>query len=182
MIGSGGWGFGAGSMTPAPQTPNGMIRPGPDTSFDHMAWPWQHFAGYWHEDTHIRGFSQTRLVGVGLNDQGVVRLMPTLGFDRSKTRESGYRQRFSRDAQRARVGYYGVELEPSGIDVEIAPGDRAALYRFTFPRSSDPPTVIVDAGAAIVSGHVRGAEVEVDRVAREIRGVVDLAGGFSGAY
>ncbi|MCC6157731.1 MAG: GH92 family glycosyl hydrolase [Deltaproteobacteria bacterium] len=182
LIGSGGWGFGAGSMTPAPQTPKGMIRPGPDTSFDHVAWPWQHFAGYWHEDTHIRGFSQTRLVGVGLNDQGVVRIMPTHGFDRSKTGEAGYRQRFFHDRERVRVGYYGVVLEPSGIDVEIAPGDRAALYRFTYPRTSEPPTVIVDAGAAIVPGHVRGAKVEVDREAREIRGVIDLAGGFSGAY
>ncbi len=182
FIGTGGWGFGAGSMFPGPQTPNGMIRPGPDTSFDHVAWPWQHFAGYWHEDTHIRGFSQTRLVGVGMNDQGVVRLMPTLGFDRAKKRESGYRQRFSHERELARVGYYAVELEPSGIGVEIASGDRAAMYRFSFPASSAPPTVILDAGAAIVARHVRGATVEIDPPAREVRGVVDLVGDFSGAY
>lgn len=182
LIGTGGWGFGAGSMTPGPQMPNGMIRPGPDTSFDHVAWPWQHFAGYWFPDTNIRGFSQTRLVGVGLNDQGVVRIMPAHGFDRSKTREAGYRQRFSHTRERARVGYYGVVLEPSGIDVEIAAGDRASIYRISFPPAPAPPTVILDAGAAIVPGHVRGGSVEIDPDAREIRGVVDLVGGFSGAY
>ena len=70
FIGTGGPGWGAGSLNPGAQFPHGTLRLGPDTSSALLAnltlltVPFQHFGGYSYSDNVIRGFSHTHLVGV----------------------------------------------------------------------------------------------------------------------
>jgi len=133
FVGTGGWGFGAGSLVPGPQWPNGMIRPCADTSLGAFAVGFQHFAGYWYEDTDIRGFSHTRLVGTGANDQGNIRLMPVLGISDRTVSDEGTRSGFSHEGESAAPGRYWVVLDSSGIEVELAALKWTALHRYTYP-------------------------------------------------
>ena len=45
-IGTGGEGYGAGSILPGVQVPFGMMRLSPDTSYDNTAIVFHHFGGY----------------------------------------------------------------------------------------------------------------------------------------
>jgi len=45
-IGTGGEGYGAGSIPPAVQVPFGMMRLSPDTSYDNTAIVFHHYGGY----------------------------------------------------------------------------------------------------------------------------------------
>ncbi|MHC4391427.1 MAG: hypothetical protein ACYS22_08920, partial [Planctomycetota bacterium] len=78
FVGTGGTGFGAGATYPGPCVPFGFARPGPDTSNGLLDVPFQHFSGYDHKDGFIRGFSHTRLSGIGVPDYGNLLVMPTL--------------------------------------------------------------------------------------------------------
>ena len=82
FIGSGGSGFGSGGNNPGAQVPFGAIRLGPDSTskiFDKdVVIPFDHYSGYNYEDTYIRAFSHTRLVGAGVGDFGNFGIMPLL--------------------------------------------------------------------------------------------------------
>ena len=64
FIGTGGPGWGAGSLNPGAQFPHGTLRLGPDTSalllanLTLLTLPFQHYGGYSYSDNVIRGFSQ----------------------------------------------------------------------------------------------------------------------------
>ena len=76
FIGSTGFFFDYGSVSPAAQVPFGALRLGPEknsTKFDLFL---RHESGYNYRDTHIRAFSHTRLVGAGLSDFGNFGLIP----------------------------------------------------------------------------------------------------------
>ena len=67
FIGTGGVGFGVGSIPPGPALPFGMARPGPDTGTNGGRAPsFSHCAGYWWEDDELIAFSQIHLVGTGV--------------------------------------------------------------------------------------------------------------------
>lgn len=69
FIGTGGQAFGCGALNPGPQRPFGMVRIGPDTINDVNNFvPWEHFGGYHYNDTYIRCFSHTHMVGAGVLD------------------------------------------------------------------------------------------------------------------
>ena len=80
FIGTGGVGYNdIGSTSPAAQWPFGMARPGPDTANETGgAAGYLHCSGYRAIDQYITAFSETRMHGVGINDYGVVALMPTI--------------------------------------------------------------------------------------------------------
>jgi len=182
FVGTGGVGFAAGSLVPGPQWPNGMIRPSPDTSIESFAPHFQHFAGYWHNDTHIRGFSNARLVGTGAADQGNVRLMPVARVDETTVTDDGYRSAFSHEDEEASVGYYRVLLEETGIQAELAALKRVALHRYTFPADTGSPGVVVDVTASIIPGEATQGEVFLDPAGRVIAGSVVQRGSLSGRF
>ena len=70
-IGTGGVGYGDGSLNPGAQVPFGAMRLGPDTTWVPVAggqqvWlEFDHFGGYHFNDTHIRCFSHMHTVGAG---------------------------------------------------------------------------------------------------------------------
>jgi putative alpha-1,2-mannosidase len=77
-IGTGGEGFGVGSVPISAQVPFGSMRLGPDTlGLLHSDLEFNHFSGYYYSDHVVRAFSHTRLVGAGVSDYGSVGVMPT---------------------------------------------------------------------------------------------------------
>ena len=90
----------------------------------------------------IRGFKQTHQPSPWINDYGQFSLMPvtgTLEFDEEK-RASW----FSHKGEVAKPHYYKVYLAEHDVVTEIAPTERAAMFRFTFPQT-DNSYVVIDA-------------------------------------
>lgn len=177
LIGTGGLGFGVGSVSPAPQTPFGFARPAPDTTEPDGAPGFNHCAGYYYPDPLIDGFSQVRAHGMGIAEYGFIALMPTDGMSAAKTNDVGYRRAYSHDDETSEVGYYAVTLD-DGIQVELTASDRVAFHRYTFPSEADA-TVIVDLGHHLGDVEILEADVHVDPEAREVWGSVLGGGGYA---
>lgn len=134
FIGTGGHGH----TYPGAIVPNGMIHPSPDTRI----YGWDASAGYYYADSTINGFSHTHLSGTGCSDYGDVLLMPTIGEQNVEV-ESGehqvqpYASAFSHEKETASPGYYSVFLDRYGVKAELTATRRAALHRYTFPKSDD---------------------------------------------
>ena len=99
----------------------------------------------------ICGFKQTHQPSPWINDYGQFSVMPVRGAD--KIDENSRRSWFSHQSEEARPYYYKVYLADHDVRVEIAPTDRAAVMRFTFPES-DESGVVIDA-------FDRGSRVEI---------------------
>ena len=95
---------------------------------------------YWHDK--IRGFKQTHQPSPWINDYGQFTIMPETGeapvFDEEK-RASW----FSHKAEVATPYYYRAYLADYDVVTELAPTERAAIMRITFPDSKS--YVVVDA-------------------------------------
>lgn len=183
FIGSGGEGFGVGSIQPGPKVPFGFAKPGADTSINNGRAPgFSHCGGYWWEDDEIRGFSQLHLSGTGAPDYGVLMVMPMGEAPAGNLSESSYRASFDHRRESAAVGRYRVTLLPAGIDVEIGATRKTSVYRFTFP--AGPQHVVVNLAHGIASGRTTAAHLEVDAGARELSGWLhhrgQMTGGFGG--
>lgn len=88
----------------------------------------------------IRGFKQTHQPSPWMNDYGQFAIMPVTGratFDQDE-RASW----FSHKAEVSKPYYYRVYLADHDVVTEIAPTERAAMFRFTFPESDDSYIVI----------------------------------------
>ncbi|MDR0891866.1 MAG: GH92 family glycosyl hydrolase [Mediterranea sp.] len=97
---------------------------------------------YVYDADKIRGFKQTHQPSPWINDYGQFSLMPVTGkamFDQDQ-RASW----FSHKAEVATPYYYKVYLADHDVTTEIAPTERAALFRFTFPQT-DSAFVAIDA-------------------------------------
>lgn len=96
---------------------------------------------YTYDADKIRGFKQTHQPSPWINDYGQFAIMPVTGkvvFDQDN-RASW----FSHKAETAKPYYYKVYLADHDVVTEIAPTERAAMFRFTFPENDS--YVIVDA-------------------------------------
>jgi predicted alpha-1,2-mannosidase len=90
----------------------------------------------------IRGFKQTHQPSPWMNDYGQFSIMPITGkvvFD-----ENARASWFSHKAEVAKPYYYKVHLADFDVTAEIAPTERAAMFRFTFPDSKNS-FIITDA-------------------------------------
>lgn len=125
-----------GNTYPAIAMPWGMNFWTPQTGKNGDGWTYTYTA------TKIRGFKQTHQPSPWINDYGVFSLMPVTGhaiFDEEK-RASW----FSHKAEKALPYYYRAYLADYDVVTEIAPTERAASFRFTFPQT-DSAFVVVDA-------------------------------------
>lgn len=125
-----------GNTYPAIAMPWGMNFWVPQTG--KMGDGWQ----YTYDADKIRGFKQTHQPSPWINDYGQFSIMPVTGkavFDEDK-RASW----FSHKAETATPYYYNVYLADHDVITEIAPTERAAMFRFTFPQN-DSSFVVVDA-------------------------------------
>ncbi|WP_229512738.1 GH92 family glycosyl hydrolase [Massilia sp. AB1] len=125
-----------GNTYPAIAVPWGMNFWTPQTGKMGNGW------AYTYDADKIRGFKQTHQPSPWMNDYGQFAVMPVTGakrFDQDK-RASW----FSHKSETAKPYYYSVYLADADVTTEIAPTERAAQFRFTFPKS-DASYVVVDA-------------------------------------
>ena len=125
-----------GNTYPAIARPWGMNFWTPQTG--KMGDGWQ----YVYTANKIRGFKQTHQPSPWINDYGQFSIMPVTGkpeFDEDK-RASW----FSHKGEVALPYYYKVYLADHDVTTELAPTERAAMFRFTYPETKNA-YVIVDA-------------------------------------
>ena len=95
---------------------------------------------YTYKADKIRGFKQTHQPSPWMNDYGQFSIMPVadkLVFDQDK-RASW----FSHKAEVVKPYYYKVYLADHDITTEMAPTERAAMFRFTYPETKESYLVL----------------------------------------
>lgn len=125
-----------GNTYPATALPWGMNFWMPQTGKMGDGW------AYTYDADKIRGFKQTHQPSPWINDYGQFAIMPEVGRPVFNEDERG--SWFSHKAEKATPYYYSVYLADYDITAEMAPTERAALLRFTYPEA-DNAYVVVDA-------------------------------------
>ena len=125
-----------GNTFPAIGLPWGMNLWTPQTGRMGDGWAYQYTAN------KINGFKQTHQPSPWMNDYGAFAIMPITG--KVRFNEQDRASWFSHKAEIAKPYYYKVFLADDDVTTEIAPTERAASFRFTFPKA-DTSSVIIDA-------------------------------------
>lgn len=125
-----------GNTYPAIAVPWGMNFWTPQTGNMGNGW------AYTYDADKIRGFKQTHQPSPWMNDYGQFSIMPVTG--KLKFNENERASWFSHKAEIAKPYYYSVYLADADVTTEITPTERAAQFRFTFPKS-DSSFVVIDA-------------------------------------
>ncbi|MES2277406.1 MAG: GH92 family glycosyl hydrolase [Bacteroidota bacterium] len=125
-----------GNTYPAIALPWGMNFWTPQTGKMGDGW------AYTYDADKIRGFKQTHQPSPWMNDYGQFAIMPVTGH--LKFLQDDRASWFSHKAEVSKPYYYSVYLADHDVTTEIAPTERAAQFRFTFPKS-DSSFVVVDA-------------------------------------
>lgn len=143
-----------GNTYPAIAMPWGMNFWTPQTGENGSGWQ------YVYTDNKIRGLKQTHQPSPWINDYGVFSLMPETGAVRLDHRDRG--SWFSHKAEEARPYYYKVYLADYDVTAEVAPTDRAAIMRFTYPETQD--------AVMVIDVFTPGGDITVDPPRRRITG------------
>jgi predicted alpha-1,2-mannosidase len=125
-----------GNTYPAIALPWGMNFWTPQTGKMGDGW------AYTYDADKIAGFKQTHQPSPWMNDYGQFSIMPITG--KAKFKEEERASWFSHKAETVKPYYYSVFLADYNITTEIAPTERAASFRFTFPES-DSSFLVIDA-------------------------------------
>lgn len=125
-----------GNTYPAVALPWGMNFWTPQTGTMGDGW------AYTYASDKIRGFKQTHQPSPWMNDYGQFSLMPVTGG--LKIDQESRASWFSHKAEVATPYYYRVYLADHDVVAEIAPTERCASFRFTFP-DNDNSYIIIDA-------------------------------------
>ncbi len=182
FVGSGGFGYSFGSSTVSAAAPNGLVKVGPDTKGPWGTVGFLHFSGYWYGDDTIQGFSHMHLHGTGATDYGVLGVMPSDGFDETRTTQEGYASTFQKANEIAEPGRYQVTLDRGNIAVELTATTHAAHHRYTYAPSSTTAHVILDLDHHLSGGEITDAEFTLDPATNRIRGRLHSLGGMSKGF
>ncbi|GAB3497326.1 GH92 family glycosyl hydrolase [Spirosoma knui] len=125
-----------GNTYPAIALPWGMNFWMPQTGKMGSGWAYTYAAD------KIRGFKQTHQPSPWMNDYGQFSIMPITG--KLRIDEDERASWYSHKAEVAKPYYYSVYLADHDVTTEIAPTERAASFRFTFPKT-DSAYVVIDA-------------------------------------
>lgn len=125
-----------GNTYPAIGMPWGMNLWTPQTGRMGDGW------AYKYQDDKIVGFKQTHQPSPWMNDYGYFSIMPVT--NKLCFRERDRASWFSHKAEVAQPHYYKVYLADADATTEITTTERAARFRFTFPKT-DSAFVIIDA-------------------------------------
>jgi predicted alpha-1,2-mannosidase len=125
-----------GNTYPAIAVPWGMNFWTPQTG--KMGDGWQ----YTYDSYKINGFKQTHQPSPWMNDYGQFAIMPVTG--KLKVSQNGRSSWFSHKAEVAKPYYYSVYLADHDVTTEIAPTERSAQFRFTYPKT-DSSFIVIDA-------------------------------------
>jgi predicted alpha-1,2-mannosidase len=143
-----------GNTYPAIATPWGMNFWTPQTRNMGNGW------GYTYDDNKIVGIKQTHQPSPWINDYAAFSLMAETG--RIKIRESERASWFSHKAEVVKPYYYSVYLADYDVKAEVAPTERAAIFRFTFPES--------DSSFILIDGFNMGSMVKIIPSERKVIG------------
>ncbi|HRP43709.1 MAG TPA: GH92 family glycosyl hydrolase, partial [Ginsengibacter sp.] len=125
-----------GNTYPAIGLPWGMNLWTPQTGKMGDGW------AYKYTDNKIVGFKQTHQPSPWMNDYGYFSIMPVTG--KMVFNEADRASWFSHKTEIAQPHYYKVYLADADVTTEITPTERAARFRFTFPKT-DSAFVVIDA-------------------------------------
>lgn len=133
-----------GNTYPAIALPWGMNFWTPQTGENGSGWQ------YNYGDHKIVGLKQTHQPSPWINDYGYFSLMPETGKLILDNKERG--SWFSHKAETVRPYYYKVYLADYDVTAEIAPTERAAIMRFTYPEAENAYVVIdaFEAGSEVI--------------------------------
>ncbi|QQL50827.1 GH92 family glycosyl hydrolase [Mucilaginibacter ginkgonis] len=125
-----------GNTYPAVALPWGMNTWSPQTGVMGNGWM------YTYDADKIRGFKQTHQPSPWMNDYGQFAIMAVTG--KAKFNQDDRASWFSHKAEVSKPYYYSVYLADHDVTAEITPTERAAQFRFTFPKT-DSSFIVVDA-------------------------------------
>lgn len=147
--------FSYGNTYPAIAVPWGMNFWSPQTGANRDGWM------YSYAKDSICGFRQTHQPSPWINDYGTFSIMPEIGKLIFNDKKRGVK--FSHSNEFAKPYYYKVTLD-NGIKTEIAPADRAATLRITFPENQEQ--------YMLIDGYDGGSSLTIDPSGRTISGYV----------
>jgi predicted alpha-1,2-mannosidase len=172
-----------GNDLPGAQAPNGIVKVNPLTV------PGRNHSGYDYNQTHIAGFTQTDLDGVGgSGGGGDILVVPTEVAYGARPSTGSYSHPFTHQDETATPGYYQVRLGdisgrdgavqngPGAINAEMTATTRTALHRYAFPAGTKPE-LVVDLNNNFTSR--TGSSVDVKTLGD---GRVSLSGDFAGNF
>ncbi|MCT3922579.1 glycoside hydrolase family 92 protein [Elizabethkingia anophelis] len=125
-----------GNTYPAVGLPWGMNLWTPQTGKMGDGW------AYTYDADKIRGFKQTHQPSPWMNDYGAFAIMPGVG--KPKFKEDERASWFSHKAEAATPYSYSVYLADADVTTELTPTERAAYFKFDFPKT-DSAYVVIDA-------------------------------------
>lgn len=125
-----------GNTYPAVGLPWGMNLWTPQTGKMGDGW------AYTYDADKIKGFKQTHQPSPWMNDYGAFSIMPGVG--KLKFKEEERASWFSHKAEVATPYFYSVYLADVDVTTEFTPTERAAYFRFDFPKT-DSAYVVIDA-------------------------------------
>lgn len=125
--------FSRGNTVAAIVTPFGMTTWAPQTDGD--ASPF-----YQMKHTHWEGIRATHQPSIWVRDYGDFLIMPVVGVREGSARDLA--SPFSHDREIARPYYYSVDLRRYDTTVELAPSERCAILRFSFPNTREASIVL----------------------------------------
>lgn len=153
FVGSGGWGYGYGSINPGVSHPRGPLRLGPDTTTTALNVNFEHFSGYNYVDDKVRMFSHTHYAGAGIAGLGNFGMMPVSLSGRDDELSSALKRhnlrevltkahlwssKFDKATETASPGAYSVYLDKPKVQVDLlATGRLSGMHRYTY---TDAPT------------------------------------------
>ncbi len=143
-----------GNTYPAIATPWGMNFWTPMTSGMGDGWT------YKYTENKIRGIKQTHQPSPWINDYAAFSLMAVTGELKYKEKERG--SWFSHKAETVKPHHYKVYLADYDVVAEVAPTERAAHFKFTFPES--------DSSYILLDGFYKGSMVKIIPEERKIIG------------
>ncbi len=143
-----------GNTYPAIATPWGMNFWTPMTSGMGDGWT------YKYNENKIRGIKQTHQPSPWINDYAAFSLMAVTGELKYKEKERG--SWFSHKAEIVKPHHYQVYLADYDVVAEVAPTERAAHFKFTFPES--------DSSYILLDGFYKGSMVKIIPKERKIVG------------
>lgn len=133
FIGTGGHGH----TYPGATLPFSLVQLSPDNG--KSGWDW--VSGYHISSDSIAGFSHMHLSGTGIGDWLDIAIMPLKQPVLSE--KTDVKQKFSRDNESAKPGYYQVTLG-NGIKAELTSTERVGFHQYHFPADTETPTIRVD--------------------------------------
>ena len=115
---------------------------------------------YLYTDRRIRGLRQTHQPSPWIGDYGQFAVMPITG--KTVFKEDERASWFSHKTEHASPAAYSVYLAEHDVTVELAPTERAAIFRVTYPET--------DTAQFVVDAFDEGSAIQVDAARRRVSG------------